>query len=395
MHKLKTLEQIKSPYDTSKWYITKTNPFNTMITEEWDTYNKQEPYFEESPYYEIIPWEKLAMIENDAQTAGWKLILRTTNNTAHFPNNLGYQWYQTTQWIFGYPNKQILIILKYSESKMQNDDVKSNDFTLKVVSTVKLTSREKTLDEIELEFLDNYDYETPIFKSNIVEYYKHLKIPKNWMETNGLICGGHSSINYRYVGDLINTPFGFYKDTIDDELTRIEKQKNLVDTHFPASFWFDLIELNKDFILDSKFDDKVQITDWNNSYAYSFHQYNTEKILDWYKDYLYLKKFMKSSIKKWVKYVFGGDCGNYIDGRYFEPELLFSGVDLLNEKEIQKQVCILEYKKKIKDEWEPYIGYGKCDSLFDFEDIRLSENAENLICQFWLDFETNGICLKI
>lgn len=166
-----------------QYRLTKKTPFKTMSDEDWKIYMEtHEPHFTSEPYYELIQWKALQQLEIDAKAAGWKLILRTTNNTAYCPGHVGQNWCQRTQWIFGLPNMQSLIHLTYNEDiwslnkEEDNSDIPlKNYFSLSVIATTKLKVYEKTAAEIyaDLEFDYDYDYNYDYQStySNKVEYY--------------------------------------------------------------------------------------------------------------------------------------------------------------------------------------------------------------------------------
>lgn len=392
-----------------QYKLTKRNPFTSMSDADWKHYvESHEPHFTSEPYYELIPWQILQQLEVDAKTAGWELILRTTNNTAYCPGYVGQDWCQRTQWIFGLPNQQFLLHLTYNEDKWSlvkddNEIPLQNYFSLKVVATTKLKIREKTEEEIEAEFYDDddYDYDYQGNYSSKIEYYELPKPPNGWDSHSGMTHQGTSQFDYVFVGPnaKYNSYLGTYtsadntRDSVDDdsnepgnnEPKKNEKEvnekieKNKLEEMIPPSFWFEWIENNKDDILPGKFDE-VQITHWSDTYVLPGGQFNIDEILCWDMDFQFLQQFIKSNISKWTTRVFGYDCCGTIGHSYWNIKLLGP---LSDNPELFKKTCILEAKipSKSDDDWIPFNGYR--DSLFKCESIRLSENAKKLIKQVW------------
>ena len=332
-----------------------------MSIDEWEKYvSDREPHFTSEPHFENIPWEKLSKIESDAKDAGWELILRTTNNTAYCPGHVGQDWHQTTQWIFGYPELQFLIILEYSENRwslIKKEGEKPpilNYFSLSVIATTIVQDDE---------YYDEYYYD------NVKKYFSIPKGPDGWVSNGGMMDEIGTS-NFNFIYQKPNVKVG---------------DNDLMDEQIPPSFWKDWIENNKEELLPGKFK-KVQITDWSNTFVLPGNQSNSEcsNILKIQMDYLYIQKCMKSNINKWLGSVYGGECLHIINRNFFTPPLIY------NDKiktEYDKKVAIIE--TKIKNEWLPFDQYN--DNLFSQEEIRLSENAQELIRQAWAYVKANQI----
>jgi hypothetical protein len=203
--------------------------------------------------------------------------------------------------------------------------------------------------------------------------------------------GGTSNFDYIFVGP--NGEYSCYYGIRDDAEDNCganggagantkDKQKNAhnkLTERFQLTFWTEWIENNKDDIEPGKFDE-VQITDWSGTGLFPGGQFNIDQILSWDIGFRYLEQFMKSNIRNWTKHVFGYDCCGEIGINYWNTKL--SG-PFFNIPELFKKMCIIEAKKSddSDDEWKPFNGYR--DSLFQYEHIRLSENALTLIKQVW------------
>ena len=381
-YELKTLdfpEYEKYSFAKYRFVITKNNPFKNMSNDDWEKYvSEREPHFTSEPHYENIPWEKLFQIETDAKAAGWELILRTTNNTAYCYGHVGQDWHQTTQWIFGYPKLQFLIILEYSEDRWsltkkegEKPPIK-NYFSLSVIAT----TNEKTVQTV----LNNSDvYSDDEYFYDVKKYFAVPKPSNGWIQNGGMMDENGTS-NFHFIYQKPNDKVG------DFEIT------DLMDEQIPPSFWKDWIENNKADLLQGKFK-TVQITNWSNTFVLPGNQFNIEcsKILQIQMNYLYIQKFMKSNINKWINYVFGSNSLNTINWNYWTPILHYN--DKMNREEYDKKVAIIETKTKIKKfgkeevEWLPFNQYE--NNLFSQEEIRLSVNAQELIKQAWTYIKAN------
>lgn len=399
----------ENPFFKKQYKLTKHNPFKSMSDSDWKLYvETHEPHFTSEPYYELIPWQILQQLEIDAKAAGWELILRTTNNTAYCPGHVGQDWCQRTQWIFGLPNQQFLIHLTYNEDKwsLVKDDKNlqlMNYFELEVIATTKLQVREKTKEELEDEFYDefydSYDYQSNY--SSKIEYYELPNPPKGWVRNGGMTDQGTSQFNYVFVGynAKYNSLLGTYissdnnSDDIDNkddcnktrnnEPKKNEKEeKNKLEKMITSSFWVEWIDNNKDHIVPGKFDE-LQITNWSDSFVLPGEQFYIDTILCWDMNFKFLQQFIKSNISKWTTRVFGYD--DTIGHSYWNIKLIGC---LSDNPQLFKKTCIMEAKiieekipVKNDDDWIPFNGYR--DSLFNYESIRLSENAKKLINQVW------------
>lgn len=407
-------------FQKKQYKLTTTNPFTTMCDADWKEYvATREPHFTSEPYYELIPWQELQQLEVDAKAAGLELILRTTNNTAYCPGHAGQFWCQRTQWIFGLPNMQFLILLTYNEDKYSYFEEKNtkelpgnNYFNLHIVSTTKFIVREKTAEEldeeidnaIELNLADELDYSYSFaikqcqnkdlkyeFKSKhslkpspILKYYASIKPASGWVQHTGMsLSQGHSQFNYIFAGSNARLePYGYYApsedaDTQDDE-------GNLMTTMITPAFWKEWIENNKDIIAPGVFD-KIQITDWSDTYVLPGENfYYVNEVLKWDMDYRFLKQLMQTTISNWTKNIYGYECCDAIQNKFWNIRFMGSS---MNNPELFKKTCILEAKKaecaiaSANDEWIPFNGY--LDSLFLYQDFRLSQNAQTLIKQVW------------
>jgi hypothetical protein len=367
-----------------QYVLTKKNPFKNMSDADWQIYvDTHQPHFTSEPHYEVIPWKELQKLEINAKTAGWELILRTTNNTAYCPGHVGQYWCQRTQWFFGVPNMQFLIHLTYNEDKWSlikeennSDLLPKNYLTLKVIATTKLKVREKTEEELEEELY--YDYH-----STLVEYYDLPKPAKGWVRNGGMIVDGTSKFDYIFSGSNTNhNSFLEYTSTKNQDDDCIEKanlrlENNIIEKMIPTSFWKEWIENNRDNIESGKFS-KIQITHWSDTYVLPGGQLNIDEVLQWDMDFRFLQKIMESNISNWVDSVFGYNCCGFIRHDFWNINIMGS---LSDNPELFKKTCIIKAKKSDDDKWHPFNGYR--DSLLQYKSIRLSENALTLIKQIW------------
>ena len=379
--------------------LTKKNPFTTMTDEDWLEYvSSRKAHFTTKPHYELIPWEKLQVIERDASNAGWELILRTTNNTAYCPPALNYRWYQCTQWIFGYPEYQLLLVLSYTEHKFTlindtpDDEIELvNYFGLKVVSTTKPKhyTKEDLYDDDEL----YRDYDEPYYPNNRPKigdvYYEHIKPAYGWVMNGGILTEGHSNNNYMYVGNKNPNYFGYYHSLNDEpELTkekRNENKKNRIETMLPSTFWNEWIDNNKDNLIPGKFKENIQITHWSDTYVLpgGGDMCETDIILKWDMSFQFIQKLMDSNITKWLDDVFGyGCCSSVIENVFWSSKIPWKINDY---PELHKKVCLLECIPNNSDDksidWIPFNGYTM--SLFKQKEIKFSNSAKRLIDEVW------------
>lgn len=400
-YKLKPLDFSK--YESGFIYrsikLTKKNPFTTMTDEQWTEYvSTHEPHFTDEPHYEIIPWVKLKEIENDATNAGWELILRTTNNTAYCPPTIDYRWYQCTQWIFGYPSMQLLLVLSYTESKFtlieetKDEDIEmTNYFSLTVVSSTK--PKYYTYADFENESDCEYDYDNDcIYYRNGLKpgdkYYEAIKPAYGWIMNGGCSGGGTQNFKYMFVGDEKPNMFGMYSSSYNlKQLTEKERediQKQRINNPFPQKFWTEWIDNNKETLMPGKFGQNIQITLWDDTYVLPGGQcIGLDEILKWQMSFLFIQKFMKSNISKWVDDVFGYECAHNINANFWN-ELPPYNVE--QNTALHKMLCVSEVlpmnsKSNTDDNWIPFNGYKM--SLFKQKEIRLSSNAQQLIDEVW------------
>lgn len=376
--------------------MTMKNPFETMTDEQWNEYvSTREPHFTDEPHYEIIPWVKLKEIENDAINAGWELILRTTNNTAYCPPSIDYRWYQCTQWIFGYPGMQLLLVLSYTEDKFtliketKDEDIEmTNDFCLAVVSTTK--PKYYTEDECEI----NSDYECDndcIYcdgKKPGGKYYEAIKPAYGWIMNGGCSGGETQNFKYMFVGDKKPNFYGIYKLS-NNQLTGDEKekeyeynQKHLINEMFPPKFWTEWIDNNKETLMPGKFEQNIQITSWDDTYVLpGCHYIDLDEILKWQMSFLFIQKFMKSSIHKWLDDVFGYECGGNIHPNFWIQNLPYN---IEQNSYLHKLVCITEVLPANTEDDDKWIPFNKFKiPLLQQKAIRLSTNAKYLIDEMW------------
>jgi hypothetical protein len=233
-YQLKPLDfsRYESGFHKRSFKMTKKNPFTTMTDEQWTEYvSTHEAHFTDEPHYEIIPWVQLKEIENDATNAGWELILRTTNNTAYCPPSIDYRWYQSTQWIFGYPDMQLLLVLSYTENKFtlieetKDEDIEmTNYFSLTVVSTTKPKYYTDDECEINSDYDSDYDCIYRDGKKPGGKYYEAIKPAYGWIMNGGSSGGGTQNFKYMFVGDKKPNFYGMY-ELSNNQLTGKEKEK--------------------------------------------------------------------------------------------------------------------------------------------------------------------------
>ena len=364
----------KRLYGKHIYNITKTNPFTTMNDTDWKEYvETHQPHFTSEPYYELVPWAKLQQLEVDARKAGWELILRTTNNTAYCPGNVGQQWCQRTQWLFGLPDMQFLIRLTYNEDRftllkdkvLKDGDIRSiplsNYFSLEIIVRRKLIIRQKTEAEIQ-KARDDYmsDFEdTELNIATHVKYYAPIKPASGW-KTNNLV-------NCDYIG------FPNEKDCCDND-----SNENIMNRIKPT-FWSEWIEYNKDSVLPGKFAEDLQITHWSDTFVLPGNrsiEYNIDTILEWNMDFIYLQQLLQTNFNNWVDKFYGYNCCGTIPNRFWTNIILGFYDDSM---EMLQKTCIIEGQVKDGSLWQPIDGYR--ETLYQFKHIRLSENASTLIKQ--------------
>jgi hypothetical protein len=402
-YQLKPLDfsKYESGFHQHSFKLTKKNPFTTMTDEQWLEYiSTHEAHFTDEPKYDIIPWEKLKQVENDASNAGWELILRTTNNTAYYPPTIDYRWYQCTQWIFGYPGQQLLLVLSYTESKFtliketKDEDIEmTNYFSLTVVSTTK--PKYYTYADFENESDCEYDYDNDcIYYRNGPKpgdkYYETIKPAYGWIMNGGSSGCGTQNFNYMFVGDKKPNFYGMY-ELSNNQLTGKEKEKEYEDTQkqlinelFPPKFWTEWIDNNKETLMPGKFKQNIQITLWDDTYVLSGCKcIGLDEILKWQMSFLFIQKFMKSNISKWVDDVFGYECAHNINANFWNK---IPPYNVEQNTALHKMLCVSEVlpmnsKSNTDDNWIPFNGYKM--SLFKQKEIRLSLNAVQLIDEVW------------
>ena len=385
-----------------------------MTDEQWLEYvSTHDAHFTDEPQYDIIPWEKLKQVENNASNAGWELILRTTNNTAYCPPSIDYRWYQRTQWIFGYPNMQLLLVLSYTENKFtliketKDEDIEiTNYFSLTVVSSTK--PKYYTDDECEI----NSDCECDYYciyrdgKKPGGKYYEAIKPAYGWIMNGGCSGGGTQNFNYMFVGDKKPNFYGMY-ELSNNQLTGKEKEKEKEDTQkqlinelFPPKFWTEWIDNNKETLMSGKFEESIQITHWDNvNVLPGGHCYiGVDDILSWDMSYKFIQKLMASSINNWVIGVFGYGCCDLIHKNFWSQDIP-NPWNITDYPELHKKVCILKSipidtnininnSENGNNEWIPFNGYIM--SIFQQKEITFSDSAKQLIDEVWQYIKTKN-----
>lgn len=356
----------KSYFHKRKFILTKQNPFGNMNNEEWIEYvESHEPHFTSEPHYELIEWEKLRSLEINAINAGWQLILRTTNNSAYCPAHLDHIWLQKTKWIFAYPELQFIISIDYTECKynvnlnnLEPTDISYyNYFNLNVIANTREKQRKLN---------DYYDNE---HQQDWYKYYERIKCP-GWNINGGLNIKG--LMQYSYIPNI----------NMDNDLDN--DQFDLLDKLFPASFWKDSIEINKEEILLGKIKE-ISIYNFDSTDVLPGGSQQEEIILKSYMNFLYMQKLIKTDINKWVELVYLYECGKTINYQLWEPQMEW---EYRQNPENYKQICILEAKHlekdnlddKINENWQPLVNEIAAQILHQTE-IRLSANANELIKQ--------------
>jgi hypothetical protein len=378
-YKLKPLDfsKYENHFMKPNFLMTKKNPFKTMSDIEWAEYvHSREPHFTTEPHYEMICWEKLRCLESDTTEAGWELVLRTTNNTAYCPAHVDQKWCQRTQWIFAYPGLQFIIIITYNEDRYSliKDVLEpklSNYFGLEIISTTAIKTRpieyDNSDDDNYIYDLDDYDNSNYRYRARKYEtkYIEMINAPNGWIR-NGGMTDENGTCNFKYM---------FQKDVNEDK-----KDCCLLETQFPKSFWKDLIENNKAEIIPGKFAN-VQITHWDDISVFPGDVFiNIKNVLQWEMSFLFIQKFMKSNIHKWITKVYGFECADNINTNFWENDISW---EKSHTPEFKKISSVIEGKHKHCNEWAPLDKYSYDITLFMFEEIRLSANAVILIDQMW------------
>ena len=401
-YKLKPLDfsKCENHFIKREYLMTKKNPFKTMSDVDWEEYVKtHEPHFTSEPHYELIPWEKLRCLETDAIEAGWELVLRTTNNTAYCPGHVDQKWCQRTQWIFAYPGLQFIILISYNEDrfslfKEEQEPALKNYFHLEIISTTRLKTRKIEYDDSDYDcYMDDYsndDYKH-IERKDEETYIEQIKEPKGWIRNGGMTdANGTCNFNYIFVSknaNKYNSWLFSYTSNADSKADANEDAKEdkkdicLLETQFHKSFWKDLIENNKEEIIPGKFAE-VQISHWEDTNVLpgAGSTGGFKNVLQWEMSFLFIKKFMKSNIQKWITKVYGFECADNINTQYWENNISW---EKAQTPEFKKISTVTEVKHKHCNEWVPLDKYSRDITLFMCHDIRLSANAEILIDQMW------------
>lgn len=321
---------------SSKQLTRKQNPFKNLSDDKWKEYvTSHKPHFTDEPYYELITWENLKVVETFAKEAGFKLILRTTNNTAYCPyilNNIS--WRQQTVWIFGYESLQLLICVKYSET-YQNYE--TNDFNIRLYM-------QKELEEIDV-------------TNEVDAYYENLIFETDYVATMEQVVGKTILKNTGYFAKRfpkIQAPNGYVTD--EDVDFGSDKDKALFVHDFykisggdflKPTFFQDLLNINK--FLPGKLEECF-FFDFSDNSLFLYNQ-----PLCWYMDYLWLQELLKTEIANFVQNPCGFHCMSdiYIDKKYHS---------------------ILEGRKE--KEWT---SVYHPESIFMYADYRFTQLAEQLI----------------
>ncbi len=417
-YQLKPLDfsKYESGFHQHSFKLTKKNPFTTMTDEQWLEYiSTHEAHFTDEPKYDIIPWEKLKQVENDASNAGWELILRTTNNTAYCPPLTDYRWYQRTQWIFGYPGVQLLLVLSYTENKFtliketKDEDIEMiNYFSLTVVSTTKpkYYTHDDLVDYYDNIFANYDDDANPDYYNGIRKvgdkYYENITPATGWIMNGGMSSTGNYNFNYMFVGDAKPDFFGYYRNNYI-KLTEEEKkenQQNIISKCFPPKFWTEWIDNNKDYLMPGKFEKRIQITHWDNVNVLPGGQclIGVDDILSWDMSYKFIQKLMVSSINNWVIGVFGYGCCDLIHKNFWSQDIP-NPWNITDYPELHKKVCILKSipidtnininnSENGNNEWIPFNGYIM--SIFQQKEITFSDSAKQLIDEVWQHIKTKN-----
>ena len=315
------------------------NPFNHLTDVQWQEYvSHYEPYFSEEPYYEVISPERVRVIEEIAAKSGLKLILRTTINTAYYPTEYA-DWGQQTTWIYGFPSRQFLIIINYSEYKLQTG-LMQNDFRIRLCLRKKLEHMD-VQDEVDSYYVDFILNDTPystleeaigktFFKygKHYAERYTKLREPTN------------------YLLKLILTSEDYFEYEIVSK-TKAESADKLIDNGLAPSMFNELINLNN--FLPGKLN-LCFLFSTSHTVFFALQQIPVTFMLN----SLFLKKVRNSIIGDFVTCPDGFIClGDYfVDGKFKR---------------------IVEGKRG--DVWET-VRYP--DSIFLYEDYRLTQEMENL-----------------
>lgn len=217
----------------------KKNPFDHLTNIQWQEYvSRNEPYFSEEPYYEVIPPERVRVIEEIAAKSGLKLILRTTINTAYYPTEYA-DWGQQTTWIYGFPSRQFLITINYSEYKMESGLMK-NDFCIRLCLRKKLEHVD-VQDEVDSYYVD-------FILNNTLCMTLEEAIGKTFIKNGKHYAERYTKLNEptNYVFKHILTSEDYFEYEIVSK-TKAESADKLIDIGLAPSMFNELINLN-DFL---------------------------------------------------------------------------------------------------------------------------------------------------
>jgi hypothetical protein len=380
---------------SKKFKMTVQNPFKKMSDEEWRQYvSSREPHFTSEPHYELISWKKLATLEKNASDAGLQLILRTTNNTAYCPGHVEQDWYQNTQWIFGLPGMQFMILLNYTEQKWMLEKKEGvepplkNYFSLEICASnrakpyVPKEKENEDEDNISWDGISDYVYTPPKYT------IESPKVGNGWVMNGGMRSRTTFQYKFAYVGPNAKlTGFGYVSES--DNILQVSDTIDLMDIQLPPQFWRECIELNMPELMPGKFEE-IQITHWSNTYVLPGIQTDVEHILAWEMDFLFQRKLLKSKLDQWVECMFGCDSFHSIGYGCWEPQVEWHHRDVL-----AAQTAIIESREIDEldsNKWEPYCNTIRFrPSNFKTKEIRLSPNATSMVKQVWDYINTNGV----
>lgn len=347
------------------------NPFSRLSDEEWKKYaNEKEPHFTEEPHYEIVPWSDIkARIEDNAETSGFDLVLRTTNNKAYCPDHFDYEWIQKTQWLFGYKNKRIFVHITYTEQKTLSHGWKN---FVDIDVHLEVLWKERDVTDEYIEFLENDDvtrpqpcrfkYGTPTERDG--RYYAKIyqkTCPMGYFLDGGMVDKEVSEFRYTMVEgshshSLSHLPWfeNLKKVFVHPGYT------NDLERCITPTFFSELIE--KNLILDGKMEN---IHMWHYSDTFSFP--GKSKVLCLWMDYLFLKKLMQSQVANYITHPWQREISTKTASFFWD-----------NSDEFERSCSYLE--RKIEGFWYPAFHTNLDNLIENLESsLRLTPTLQKLI----------------
>jgi len=309
-----------------------SNPFSLMDEAEWKKYSTElHPHFTEEPYFEVVSWPVVkARIEDNAKEAGFSLILRTTNNKCYCPDHEDHEWNQQTQWLFGYPDKRIIIHIVYAEhaKEIKNKDTWQNYVSIDV--------------HIEL----------PLHKAPIA--------PDGYVSNGGMVKPGITEYHYYMIEGKKSR---FYEDL---QKTYVHPgYNNVLEREITPTFFGEWLQRNP-FIIAGTIED---IHMWSYSDTFDFPGRKQSAVLSLYMDYLFLQRLLKSNMSQFVSQPWSFQCMHTLSPQFW----ILNG---MRAPSSESGIHLLE--GKFEEAWYPISNKGFYTTL-TCKEVRVNPVVQKII----------------